>query len=127
MIAGNPYHYVDTEYINEMADGDDEFIVQVIDIYLSTIPLNIQKLVDAAAGTDYAEIIFCTHKLRGSFNFIGGKPLIAALDKIDELCNAQTALPTIRTLANEVVTISAHITSELNDIVRHIHQDGRGD
>ena len=126
MITESHYKYVDPGHINEMADGDDDFILQIIEIYLTTIPDNVNKLSEIAAGNDYANIIFYTHKLRGSLNFIGGKPLIETLDKIDELCNAQTALPTIRELVKEVSVISKHIITELLEIKQQVEAANAG-
>jgi len=120
MVRCNEYKYVDPGHLNEMANGEDDFILQVIELFLAAMPDNTCMLTETVAGDNYPEIIFYTHKIRGSLNFIGAPQLIDILDKIDELCEAQTGLPEIRILATEVLAISTEIITELHDVKQQL-------
>lgn len=75
MSAGKQYSYINTGYINELTDGDKEFIEQIISACLTELPDNLQKLTTAVNTNNTEHIRFYSHKLKGSFLFIGSEHL----------------------------------------------------
>ncbi|MES2701261.1 MAG: Hpt domain-containing protein [Bacteroidota bacterium] len=116
MSAEQKYEHINLEYINEMADGDNEFLVQIIANYLSSIPDTRDKLVAAADTADYKQCIFYAHKLKGTFQFIGCFQLAGMFEEIEELSHGAHGIDRVRQLVAEIVKISAAITTELGDV-----------
>lgn len=65
------YKHIDLEYIMELAGGEDEFVIEIIESYIETVGPNIRLLRDALTAHDTDRIAFLAHKLKGSFRFIG--------------------------------------------------------
>jgi len=65
------YKHIDLEYIMELAGGEDEFVIEIIESYLETVGPNIRLLSEAVTDYDMDRITFLAHKLKGSFRFIG--------------------------------------------------------
>lgn len=70
VTAGN-YKHINLEYIQELAGGENEFVIEMIETYLETVGPNIGLLRDAVTANDTGTVTFLSHKLKGSFRFIG--------------------------------------------------------
>jgi HPt (histidine-containing phosphotransfer) domain-containing protein len=71
----NRYQYINLDYINEMADGDRAFLVEMINDYIRTIPAYIEDLSQASGSGNREDIGFFAHKLASSFQMMGAKQL----------------------------------------------------
>ncbi|WP_114790570.1 response regulator [Niabella yanshanensis] len=70
-IATDNYRYINLEYIMELAGGENEFVAEIIESYLETVGPNIRLLRDAITSNNAEAVTFLSHKLKGSFRFIG--------------------------------------------------------
>jgi Signal transduction histidine kinase len=70
-VPTRTYRHIDLEYIMELAGGENEFVIEIIESYLETVGPNIRLLRDAVTAQDTDRITFLAHKLKGSFRFIG--------------------------------------------------------
>ena len=113
------YEYLDMEYIHDMADGDDDFLVHIIGVYLRTIPDDVQKLVEVSEQKDIAQVVFYAHKLKGSFNFIGCHKMTDVFDKMEATCAYPDQHHLIPAMVATVVDISNKTTKELEYLLQH--------
>lgn len=54
----------DLSELEEITDGDTEFIIALAGIYLDTIPLNSQQMVQAAEAKDWPAVSKIAHKIK---------------------------------------------------------------
>lgn len=54
----------DLTILEEITDGDTEFIISLAGIYLDTIPLNSQQMVQAAEAKDWLTVSKIAHKIK---------------------------------------------------------------
>ena len=54
----------DLTILEEITDGDTEFIISLAGIYLDTIPLNTQQMVQAAEAKDWLTVSKIAHKIK---------------------------------------------------------------
>lgn len=78
------YSYIDTSYILDLADNDNEFITDIISDFLSIVPDSISKLDEAVKDASLEQVNFYAHKLKGSFRFIGSNKVGDILFNIEE-------------------------------------------
>jgi len=62
---------VDISRIQETSDGDHEFEVELIEMYIEDVQLHVDTLTTALAESDTAEIKTVSHTLKGSSANIG--------------------------------------------------------
>ena len=117
MMPENNYKYIDLETILEMADGESDFIVSIISVYLSSIPESLDKLKEASVNKDKENTVFFVHKLKGSFNFIGCTALTDIFLKIEECCTIGEHMEEIPSLVKEVEILAGAVTLELKDVL----------
>lgn len=74
-MSSDKYEYVDLDAINDIADGDAEFLKEIINNYFATVSDSIKGLNEAINDHNEERIIFFAHKLKGSFGFVGATVL----------------------------------------------------
>lgn len=57
--------------IQEMADGDEEFITSVIAVFLEEVPADINELERAMALKDYDAVYKLAHKIKPNVDLLG--------------------------------------------------------
>lgn len=57
--------------LKEMADGDEEFVQQVLQMTLEDLPLVISKLEKASANENWQEVFQAAHKIKPTMQTIG--------------------------------------------------------
>ena len=93
-ISGNPLLTRLQELVQET---DFEFVIELIDIYLSETPTQIQAMVKALDTQNHHMLTIAAHTLKGSSLNLGAKQLGAACFKLEEL--GRSGIP-ISTSAN---------------------------
>src|SRR5690606_33318455 len=59
---------IDFSYLNELSDGDEAFIREMIDLFINKIPKDMKELEAAIALKDFAAIRGIAHTLRSSLS-----------------------------------------------------------
>lgn len=113
MINRDAYKYINLEYIYDLADGDDEFAVEIIGTCIDTLGANMQKLMEAIDAVNKEAIIFLTHKLKGSLRFIGCNHEGALIEKIEHLAESTFTNSEIANIARIAADRLREIEKEL--------------
>lgn len=85
MAGEKHYKYINIAYLEELTGGDAEFMHQIVETYLDAIPENVQQLISAVNTNNAAHITFFSHKLKGSFYFIGSEAIGKTFAEIEAL------------------------------------------
>lgn len=120
MTPQKEYKHINLEYINELADGEDDFLKEIVDTFLSTIPVNLEKLTLAINNNDRDGVLFYAHKLKGTFNFIGSTQLTHTFTLIEEHCKEAVGFELLPDLMKQILEFSDSIIAELEDLVSGI-------
>jgi HPt (histidine-containing phosphotransfer) domain-containing protein len=75
-------------------ETDFDFVVELIDIYLTETPAQIQIIAKALSSQDYHALNIAAHTLKGSSLNLGAKTLGAACLKLEEIARSGKAIPT---------------------------------
>lgn len=71
------------EVLSEMAEGNPEFIKEMISIYLEDVPSAMEKVAQALSEKDSETIKGQIHKIKPSMGFMGMMEMQALADKIE--------------------------------------------
>lgn len=107
------YKHISVEAINEMADGENEFIVEILNNCLETMGPNIDILSEGAKTNDTQTVLFQAHKLKGSFRFIGATEIASILETIEHEAAAGTLPANVTDMSLKVKEMYAEIEREI--------------
>ncbi len=71
--------------INELADGDEEFINSVVAVFLKEVPTDLVLLEAAIAKKNYSSIYQLAHKIKPNVDLLGMEQTRAAALEIENL------------------------------------------
>lgn len=120
MTDKGDYKYINLEFIYDMADGEEEFVVEIVNNCLEAIGPNLQKLSEAIHAEDKQTTQFLAHKLRGSFKFIGCNEAGETVGQIEDMMKRNEpiadALPLIATAVDKYKDIEQELVLFINEI-----------
>lgn len=71
--------------LNEMADGDQDFINSVISVFLEEVPQDLESLEAAIANMDYENVYKLAHKIKPNVDLLGMEQSRATALEIETL------------------------------------------
>lgn len=75
---------IDFSYLNELSDGNQEFIKEMVDLFVDKVPSDMEELEAAIAVKDYATIRSIAHTLRSTLSIFKLEVLFEHLDPIEK-------------------------------------------
>ena len=57
--------------IKEMAEGDDDFVMSVISVFLEEVPLDLRELEEAVGASHYEQVYKLAHKIKPNVDLLG--------------------------------------------------------
>jgi len=75
---------IDLSYLIEVASGNNEFIVEMIDIFLAQTPGHVDELNTAIQAKEWKRIAEVAHKIKPTLSFMGvesAKDVMAEIEK----------------------------------------------
>ena len=82
--------------INEMAEGDEDFILSVVSVFLEEVPEDLNALEDAIAAKDFEQIYKMAHKIKPNVDLLGMEQARANALEIETLGKTDGSLDAIR-------------------------------
>ncbi|WP_411031637.1 Hpt domain-containing protein [Spongiimicrobium sp. 3-5] len=71
--------------INEMAEGDEDFINSVISVFLEEVPHDLEALETAISGKDFESVYKLAHKIKPNVDLLGMEQSRATALEIETL------------------------------------------
>lgn len=99
------YPEPDLTYLNEMAEGDENFIKEIIEIFLKTCPESLILLQSYTSLGDHEKLKFVAHKLLPELTFVGILSAIPDVEKISKESESMNDLAV--TISRVVLTINS--------------------
>lgn len=113
-MSSDNFKHINLEAIQDIADGDEEFIREIIGNALTTVSESIRSLGRAIAESNTEQTIFYAHKLKGSFAFIGTEHLQQLAIEMEASPGDKQAL---EARLSEMSNVAAEAEAELRSII----------
>ena len=79
---------IDLTYLNEIAGGDAEFMIDMIDIFIEQTPIYTEQLLQAVDAKDWKTVGDIAHKIKPTLAFMGANKAKDQMATIEQ--NART-------------------------------------
>jgi HPt (histidine-containing phosphotransfer) domain-containing protein len=84
MEKNNNNNVTDLTYLRQVSNGDNDFIKEMIEVYMQQTPEAINNLEKHLKNKDWKMLRAVTHKMKPSFSFFGLKDLYDIADSMEE-------------------------------------------
>ena len=112
---------VDLSYLNELAEGNEDFIQRMIKAFLAQTPQLIAQMKDGAKNGNWQEVRAAAHKMKPSMDFIGIHSLKTVVAEIENNAHAQKNLDRIPGMIDEVDRVCEKAMHELEAMLTAAH------
>ncbi len=101
--------------INEMADGDDDFINSVISVFLEEVPQDLEGLENALEAGNYEQVYQLAHKIKPNVDLLGMEQTRAAALQIETLGKSEANMAEIQNVFPSLKKDIEQVVSELKN------------
>lgn len=106
---------IDLTYLNEIASGSAEFMIEMIDIFLEQTPEYLQQLTDSVKVQDWKSVGDIAHKIKPTLAFMGVEYAREVMTEIERKARNLDAVETIEEDLTYINGISSTLYSRLNE------------
>jgi HPt (histidine-containing phosphotransfer) domain-containing protein len=104
--------------INEMAEGDNDFIISVVSVFLEEVPEDLASLENAIASENFEQIGKMAHKIKPNVDLLGMEQTRANAYELEKLGKASGSLEEIKMkfplLKKDVEQVIAELQKDFN-------------
>ncbi|MCP4521093.1 MAG: Hpt domain-containing protein [Cytophagales bacterium] len=110
---------LDLSYLTNAAQGDDEFILTMINSFLKNTPSYLEEINEHLQNRSYDSLSTIIHKYKGTVVIVGGTEIQDNIQMIEDLCR-ETSRQTqvIEEHSQKVISLSKQATEELTSFVQ---------
>ena len=111
---------VDLTMIKKISKNNQEKIIKYIDLYLNSVPSDMEKMKKALKLKDFKALSSLAHKLKGNAGYMGLNALLSSLDSLEKLIENDENSKEITIIVNRVESIIALSIDELKSYKNNV-------
>ncbi len=116
----NNYKYINLDYLQELSDGDDDFIKDMIHTFLVNVPNYIHDFRKLKFSKDCEGMQSFAHKSKATFMFMGLESLSHDAALIEKKCKEGHLDVEVEELLNKMEPAFLTVVRELQDALKNI-------
>lgn len=102
--------------LNEMADGDEDFINSVISVFLEEVPQDLEGLESALEQQNYEQVYQLAHKIKPNVDLLGMEQTRAVALQIETLGKSSANM-------NEIQKVFPILKKDIHQVVSELKKD----
>ena len=107
---------IDLTYLNEIAGGDAEFMIDMIDIFIEQTPGYTEQIIDAIAAKDWKTVGEVAHKIKPTLAFMGVNDAKEKMASIEARARTESNLENIESDFAEVKSVCESLYTGLEKV-----------
>jgi len=105
--------YTNLTYLKELAEGSNEFMVEMIQGFFEQTPEIITAMETALKRQNWKDLSAIAHKMKPTVDFMGMQSIKEAVKTLEKNAGEQNNLNTIPELVNQITRVCLLATDEL--------------
>ena len=105
-------------YLKELAEGSNEFIVKMIDVFLTQTPEMLENMAKHLHEKKWQELRGVAHKIRPTIDFVGIHSIKDTVKAIELYASEQIHLDLLPDLVTKVIQVCSTAISELKEEIK---------
>lgn len=102
--------------INEMAEGDQDFVTSVVSVFLEEVPADLEGLENAIGSKDYENIYKLAHKIKPNVDLLGMEHARATALEIETLGKTSGSM-------GEIEEKFPHLKKDVLQVITELQKD----
>ncbi len=119
----NPMKHSDLTYLNGLANGKTDFVIQMLSIFIEQTPTVLEKLNEAITNKDWATVRTIVHKMKPSITFTGLKEIEQDVPAMEEYAESGSHLELIPSLYEKMKKVCTEAILELKEEIEKLKEE----
>ncbi len=102
--------------INEMAEGDEDFIKSVVSVFLEEVPGDLEGLETALNEKDHKEVYMLAHKIKPNVDLLGMEQSKARALEMETLAKAEANI-------EEIAAVFPVLKTDIHQVISELKKD----
>jgi HPt (histidine-containing phosphotransfer) domain-containing protein len=113
-------NYINTEELKNITNNNNEDLLQLIDVYLTELPIQMSALQKAMKDKNYPSLSKQAHSLKSSVRILGLGEMANEIFKLELLANEEKDTNKFPEIIKEIVTNAEFALGELKSLKKQI-------
>lgn len=114
-LLGSYMKHLDLSYIKTNVTDDEEFIRELLDVFSTSLSIDLTDFDAAVASEDHGKIKRAAHKVKSSFRSLGMTEMASLMQRIENLGHEKQPLEEVRDLSVKLHAEIPAIHQEVKD------------
>ena len=110
---GTDFQFINLSYLDLMSDGDEEMKLTMIEMLLSEIPEEMEKLQTSYDEKNWVQLREVSHKMKSTLSFVGNEAMTEANKRIEDIAKSVSGLEELPDLLDKLMDIYPKALNEL--------------
>lgn len=110
------FEYINLDYLDMMADGDDDMKKVMLGMLFEEMPLELEKMQQACTDENWAELSSICHKMKSTLSFIGNETMTNSNMTLELKSKEVTETNTFQALIDSIVETWPKVKTELEEV-----------
>jgi HPt (histidine-containing phosphotransfer) domain-containing protein len=107
----------DLNYLKKVSGGSDEFVNEMVQTFIHSIPLSLQKLEQCIREKDWRSVSRAVHQIKPTLTLLGIHSLKESAILIEEKCRHGEHTPEIQQKLDELIVTSKTAVEEMKQLL----------
>ena len=112
------YEFINLEYMEMMSDGDDSMKKIMLEMLITELPEELQKMTICVSASAWEEMCSVSHKMKSTLAFVGNDSMTAANREIESLSKSGDSNMT--TISNHMDTLNNLCPSVVEELKKEM-------
>ena len=104
---------IDLSYLKEIADGNNAFIIEMIEMFLQKTPEALEEMNASFQKQNWEELRLIAHRIKPSYSYVGLPEIQIMLSEIESCSDSKTNLEKIPVMISQVEKTSNNAFKDL--------------
>lgn len=107
------HQYINLEYLELMADGDTDMKVVMLEMLLTELPEELEKMEGELARQEWETLGSTSHKLKSTLSFVGNPTMTKANQEIETICKTTEGIDRIPGMLGTLKELTPKVLEEI--------------
>lgn len=110
------YQYINLDYLDMMADGDNDMKKIMLGMLFEEMPLEIEKMQQLCEAKEWDELSSVSHKMKSTLSFVGNEEMTNANQALEIMAKAADEPEALPPLVNTLAEMWPKVKPELQTV-----------
>lgn len=112
-MTESTYSYINLDYMDLMADGDQDMKKTMLEMLLEELPDEVGKIITLSESKDLKTLKAVSHKLKSTLAFVGYELMDKTNKEIERIAHDESDLSKLSVLAKDMGNYCTEVLAEL--------------